>query len=444
MDLSLLKGTRDYMPEEQLVRNRITDILRKTFESYGYSPLETPILNQFELLASKYAGGAEILKETYHLTDQGERELGLRYDLTVPFSRVVGFYCGLHNQIPLPFKRYEIGKVFRDGPVRTGRVREFTQCDVDVVGSADITAEVELIAMAGEIFKALDLPIVVRVNHRKVLSAILETCGVPHEQVPGAILAVDKLEKIGWEGVCKELQEKAIGQDILDRLDEIFQISGKPLEVLDQLTNRLQGEWAEQGLGQMRELLDLLPAAGFDGRVKLVPSLARGLEIYTGTVFECFLVDQQKIASSLAAGGRYDNIVGQFLEAQDIAAYPAVGISFGLDVIFEALRQKQASAGAKTVTQVLVVPIGTVKESLEMASRLRAEGLNVEVAAWGKRVKKIFRYANQTGVPFVVTLGEDEIKAGVVSLKDMAKETQVNVPIDEAIRIIKENLGAAV
>ncbi len=440
MDLSLLKGTRDYLPSEQILRQRVLDVLRRTFESYGYSPLETPVLNSFELLASKYAGGAEILKETYSLSDQGKRELGLRYDLTVPFARIIGFYEGQRRQLQLPLKRYEIGKVFRDGPVRSGRIREFTQCDVDIVGTSDMSAEAELIAMAGEIFTQLKLPVVVRLNHRKVLAAILQTCSVRSEHIAQAILSIDKLEKIGWEAVCKELRKKQISKETLGRLDEFFQISGSAEDVLEQLATRLDGDAARAVLEELGRLLVLLPAAGFQGRLRLVPSLARGLEIYTGTVFECFLVDQQGIASSLAAGGRYDEIIGRFLEAEDPCAYPAVGMSFGLDVLYEALKQRSADA-PKTVTQVYVVPIDTQKESLQMAKQMRAAGLKVDVAQPVKRVKKLFRYANQMEIPFVLTLGENELNEGVVNLKNMREEKEIRVPLDEAIRTIQTVLA---
>lgn len=435
MELSLLKGTRDYLPPEQILRQRVLDVLRETFESYGYSPLETPILNSFDLLASKYAGGAEILKETYRLRDQGKRQLGLRYDLTVPFARIIGFYEGLHHQLLLPLKRYEIGKVFRDGPVRSGRVREFTQCDVDIVGTSDVSAEAELIALAGEVFERLDLPVTIRFNHRKILSAALEHCGVPARQIPSAILSIDKLEKIGWKGVCEELREKRVGEETLSRLDQLFHITGSAEEVLGALEEQLPGPEAQQGIAELRGLIELLPAAGFTGRLRLVPSLARGLEIYTGTVFECFLVEQQGIASSLAAGGRYDEIIGRFLEAEDPRAYPAVGLSFGLDVLYEALKQRSNDL-PKTVTEVYVIPIGTQKESLGVARRLRQAGLKVEVAQPVKRVKKQFRYANQMGIPFVVTLGESELQDGVVNLKNMREEKEVRVALEEAIQII--------
>lgn len=437
MDLSLLKGTKDYLPSEQILRQQVMEILRTAFERYGFSPLETPILNQFDLLASKYAGGAEILKETYKLTDQGNRELGLRYDLTVPFSRIIGYYGGLHNELQFPFKRYEIGRVFRDGPVKSGRVREFTQCDVDVVGSDDMSAEAELIALAGEVFEQLELPVVVRLNHRKILSAILEACSVKPEQLSDAILAVDKLEKVGWEEVCKELVEKGVPSDALERMNDFFHLSGSPIEVLEQLESRLLGETARPGLEEMKQLLDLLPATGFQGRLRLVPSLARGLEIYTGTVFECFLVDQQRIASSLAAGGRYDEIIGRFLEAEDPRSYPAVGISFGLDVLYEALKQREITA-PRTVTQVYIIPIGVQKEALATARQLRQAGIRTDVAPANKRVKKLFRYANQMGIPFVMTLGEDEIKAGQVNLKNMREEKEYRVTLEQAIQLILE------
>ena len=272
------------------------------------------------------------------------------------------------------------------------------------------------------------------------ISAILRSAGVPEENLGEAILSVDKLEKIGWEGVCKELREKGLEQPALDSLDEIFQLAGSPEEIIGQLKDRLVEEKAQKALEELERLLELLPAAGFTGRLKLVPSLARGLEIYTGIVFECFLVDQRRIASSLAAGGRYDEIIGRFLEAEDPTAYPAAGISFGLDVLFEALKQQKVEE-QKTVTQVYVIPIGVHKEALEIATRLRREGLKVDVAAPGRRIKKLFRYANQMDIPFVVTLGENELEAGVVNLKNMREESESQVTVEQAIEQVKKALG---
>ncbi|EMT51894.1 histidyl-tRNA ligase [Brevibacillus borstelensis AK1] len=213
-----VKGTRDFMPEEQGLRNTIRRTLEEVFASHGCKPLETPMLQHYDLLASKYGGGAEILKEVYRLTDQGERDLALRYDLTVPLAKVVG----MNPEMRLPFKRYEIGKVFRDGPVKPGRFREFIQCDVDIVGTTSMLAEAELISMTFEAFARLGLDVYIQVNNRKLLSGLLQVMGIAEEQAADVMLSLDKLEKIGVDGVCDDLRERQIEEPVIAKIADFL------------------------------------------------------------------------------------------------------------------------------------------------------------------------------------------------------------------------------
>lgn len=260
LDLSNLKGTRDYLPEAQRIRARVIRTLEDTFALYGYPPLETPMLNRFDVLASKYAGGAEILKEMYRLQDQGGRELALRYDLTVPFAKVMG----LNPDRPLPFRRYEIGRVFRDGPVKTGRNREFTQCDVDVVGISSVLAEAEMMEMAVRIYKTLGLDIVIRYNNRKWLQAVVEAAGIPSDKVLPVLSAVDKLEKIGREGVCGELTQRGITRDQQERFFSLLRMGRQALR---------------EASAELDALESALEALGVAARTVFTPTLTRGLDL---------------------------------------------------------------------------------------------------------------------------------------------------------------------
>lgn len=357
--LSTLKGTRDYLPESQRIRARIIRTLEDTFALYGYLPVETPILNRFDLLASKYAGGTEILREVYQLRDQGGRALALRYDLTVPFARMVG----MNPDRPMPFRRCEIGRVFRDGPVKAGRNREFTQCDVDVAGIMSVQAEAELMEMTARVYDLLDMDVEIRFNNRKWLQGIIELAGVSAAVVPAVVASLDKLEKIGLSAVRAELTATGIGDESQNRLFEALSL---PREVLmSQMNARLPAS-DRQRQSDIRALLaeasdepaDLeaaLEALGVSGRMLFSPLLARGLDIYTGTVWEVYM-KSGSITSSVGAGGRYDGIIGQFL--RNGRSYPAVGMTFGLDVIFAVL-ESQERLQTTWQGEVTVIPIGT-------------------------------------------------------------------------------------
>ncbi len=421
MKLQNLKGTKDFLPEEQITRDRVRRILEDTFQRYGYMPLETPILCSFELLASKYGGGDEILKEIYRLNDQGYRELGLRYDLTTPFAKVIG----LNPYINMPFKRYELGKVFRDGPVKTGRMREFIQCDVDIAGVKSMIAEAELMSMAVNVFEELDLDIYISYNNRKLLYGILASNGVKEQEINEVVLTLDKVEKIGQDGIEKEMLEKGIDGEIVAKL--ISLINDKGLSNFDYLIKTYDNELVIEGIKELRELNEYLEELGIIKYTKFTPFLARGLDIYTGTVYEVFLSDNS-ISSSVAAGGRYDKIIGSFLNNGN--EYPAVGLTFGLDVIYTAMTLRSEIQGSSLV-ELLIIPLGTEKESLKLAWDLRKQGIKVDIEMSGKKLNKSLNAANKKGIPYVIVLGQEEIISGKVDIKDMIKGESIKADMSE-------------
>ncbi len=423
VELAILKGTRDRLPEEQVLREEIVNVLKESFQLYGFQPATTPILELWEILASKYSGGEEILKETYKLTDQGQRELGLRYDLSVPLARLIG----MNPRLSKPFKRYEIGPCFRDGPIKKGRYREFVQCDADTVGVTSMLADAECLALAHCVFSKLGLDVYLEVNNRKLLSGILIAAGVPSELLSTAILSIDKMKKIGIEGVREELEMKGVSSELTDNIFDYFSLEGQYLEILNQLETRIDNTIGKQGILELRELYDYLTIFGIVDDVKLLYSLARGLEIYTGTVFEAFAKDPKVLDSSLCAGGRYDEIIGKFLNSDQ--AIPAVGISFGLDTIYDALAARQTPLMSKT--QVYLIPIKTLNVCIEITTQLRQRGIPSEVDLLNRNISRNLEYANRLQIPFVIIAGKRDLAQNTVTLKDMRKGTEETVKLDK-------------
>src|SRR3989344_1196342 len=421
-ELQNAKGTRDFAPEEKIVRERVVQILRETFEEYGYSPLETPILCRYDVLSAKYAGGSEILKETFRLKDQGERELALRYDLTVPLSKFVG----INPQLKMPFKRYEIGRVFRDGPLKLGRYREFWQCDVDIVGSPTGMADAEILLLTSAALRKLQLNSYIEVNSRNILEGIMDYAGITGEQRMEAIISLDKIKKIGEEAVRKEMQSKDIAEEAIEKLMNAANLIGKNMEILDKLKKILTSETGKKGIEEIEQILQFLEASQVTN-VRFTPSLARGLAYYTGPVFEAFL-ENSMIKSSIAGGGRYDNMIGQFLGGKK--EYPASGISFGLDVITEAMKLEQ-KAEQKTVVQLYVIPIGTPLESMKICQELRSEGIRCDIDLNKKGISKNLDYANSLGIPSVLFVGENELKARQFKLKNMKEGSEEMLSLEE-------------
>ena len=417
------KGTRDYLPEDQQYRARVIRTLEDTFALYGYQPTETPILNRFDLLASKYAGGAEILKEIYRLTDQGGRELALRYDLTVPFARVMG----MNPDRPLPFRRYEIGRVFRDGPVKAGRNREFTQCDVDVAGIASVMAEAELMEMAVRVYAQLQMDVVVRYGNRKWLQGLIEAAGTAPGLVPAMLTALDKLDKAGWDAVLSEMAEAGAPETVRERLRAWFELDRMTL--LERMPADLPAYvlyLLQEGGQELDALETALAALGVRELMCFTPSLARGLDIYTGTVWEVFM-RSGPITSSVGAGGRYDRIIGAFL--RNGREYPAVGMTFGLDVMYAVLASKAGDVAASN--EVTVLPIGTDLACLALVQAIRKAGVPAVMEMGGRSLRQAMRDASRRGSPFVVLVGEDERNAGRAMVRDMRTGAQDGVPLAE-------------
>jgi histidyl-tRNA synthetase len=405
---------RDFPPEEKILRDEVISVLKGIFELYGFSPLETPVVERWEVLSAKYSGGEEILKETFKLTDQGGRQLGLRYDLTVPLARFVG----MNPTIKRPFKRYQIGTVYRDGPIKKGRTREFYQCDADIVGSSSPLADAECVQLALDVFEKLGIDVEVKINNRKVLYELAQAAEIPEELTEAAILSLDKLEKIGPDGVLREMIERGIARVSAER----FLLGAQDREAL------------KKGEGY-RELEPVLSALQ-DPRVVWTPSLARGLSYYTGTIYEVY-AKNSSVTGSLAAGGRYDNMIGQFLGGSE--KIPAVGISFGLEPILEVLKEKHPNRiMRKTVTQVYVIPFKTLlAEGRAICQQLRRAGIKTDMDFSAKGISDGLKYANAYEIPFVVIVGPDEVAAGKVKLRDMRSGEEKLLTVDEVPHQIK-------
>ncbi|MBW3004114.1 histidine--tRNA ligase [Candidatus Woesearchaeota archaeon] len=422
MKLQRAKGTRDFPPEEKILRNYVVDTLRRVFELYGFPPMETPIIERFDVLAAKYAGGAEILKEMFQLTDQGGRKLGLRYDLTVPFSR----YVGMNPTMKMPFKRYAIGRVFRDGPIKLGRYREFWQCDCDVVGCKNMTAEVELINIALTAFERLGLNVRLEVNNRKLLDALLDALGISDNKKIDVILTIDKLKKIPRTELVKELKEKGLKNP--DKLLNVFEVKGSNKEKIENIKKIIKED--SDCLKELEEIFALVKSK----KVEFNPALARGLAYYTGTVFEVFM-NNSDFTSSLMGGGRFDNMIADFLGTKK--EFPAVGISFGVEPISEMLKLKK-KRDERSVTKVFVIPIGTKKESMNIAAELRAQGINTEIDIMDRGISKNLDYANYYKIPFVVFVGEEELKKKKVKLKNMDTGEEKFLAVKDILKVVAD------
>lgn len=414
-DFETLKGTYEYLPAEQTLREEIKRKLTDVFTIYGFSPAETPILCMYDLLASKYSADADILNETYKLSDQGERALGLRYDLTICFSKLIA----TNGSIVMPFKRYEIGKVFRDGPVKLGRNREFTQCDVDIVGVKSIMQDAEFMNLTHDGFKNLGLDIEIRYNNRKLLTGLIQKIfgKLDADTTRKAIMLIDKLDKLTNDELKAEFKKIDFDGEKVDELLQILSLS------FDKIKDKYEADAEgilKEGIDELSELVLYTKNTAASDDMVFSPYLARGIDIYTGTVWEIFLknrnVKGHDFNVSLGGGGRYDHIITEFVGMGE--EYPAIGMSFGLDVIYEILN-KMHEGEVKSCVDLFIIPIGTGVDSFKLASGLRNEGLKVEIEKMDRRVKKSMNYANKENIPFVVVIGEDEVKNGKIKLKDM-------------------------
>ena len=424
MKLMNVKGTFDYMPKDMKTRNMIVDVLRRNFEKYGYLPVETPIINYYELLSYKYNDDAEILSEIYRLTDQGERDLGLRYDLTVPFCKVVG----MTKDLTLPFRRYEIGRVFRNGPVKLGRTREFYQCDVDVVGIDNRYIEAEQILMAVNTYKELGIDVIVKYNNRKLMSGLIELSGIDKDKTDSVIGIIDKLAKVSHKEIEDMLKEINISNECIDKLFDLFD---KNIDDYRELMNG--NNLINEGVNELLEVNRYLSELNILDKCEFTPTLARGLSIYTGIVFE-FYDKLGRITSAIGGGGRYNKIITNFMD--NGMEYPAIGLSFGLEPIFVILKEEMKN---NTLIDIYMVPLDTNIEVLKLATTLRDLGYRVLIEMNKKKIGKCFEYADRNNIKYVMIVGDNEVNSNTYKIKDMVKKEEYTYKLDELLTYLSNN-----
>ncbi len=422
---------RDFLPKDVRRRDFVIGVIKEVYESYGFEPLETPSVENLETLTGKYGeeGNQLIFKilkrgEALDLSkgEKGLADLALRYDLTVPLARVVANY---RNELPKFFKRYQIQPVWRaDRPAR-GRFREFYQCDVDAIGSRSMIVEAELIAAVSEILKRLGFAdFTVKLNSRKILTEMLDNAGVVSDKHSDALIAIDKLDKIGQDGVAKEFAERGISSGCAEKILELF---ARFARAGNEETVAILAEFASQStLADLCRIVELAP----DSPIAIDPSLARGLSYYTGAIFEISVPD---LAGSLGGGGRYDGLIGMFGKEQ----IPACGFSLGLERILVVMDERgmfpESLDSASADVVVTVWSEETAAESLKLAAAIRSAGLRVLVYPEADKLGKQFKYAGQIGVRYVCVVGESELAEGTVTLKNMVSGDQMTVRMDEML-----------
>jgi histidyl-tRNA synthetase len=430
----VLKGFRDYMPEQMILRQRIIGIARDIFERHGFEPLDTPALELYDVLTGKAGENEQLM---YHFADAGGREVGLRYDLTVPLARVVAMH---QNELVFPFKRYHIAPVWRADNPQRGRFREFWQCDADIAGSASPLADAEVIAIMAEVLEALGLPeFTIRISHRRLLESLGRAAGVPGAQASALYRSIDKLDKIGPEGVARELQAAGVTDEQAQRVLAFVTKRGEPLALLTELRAELAGvEGAATAIDDLEQLFQVLPDFGVAStRYTLDLALARGLDYYTGPVFEAAVTKPN--VGSVGGAGRYDGLVGAFAGRQ----IPATGMSLGLERIIEVVREHGLMPVPASVAQVVVVVFPeTVGAAARLAKSLRESGLRVDLSLQPQRsVGEQLKLADRKGIPLAVILGTSEIESGTATLKVLRSGDQTTVSLDTLAETLQDRLG---
>ena len=420
MKIQNVKGGYDFLPNEQKIRNYINEIIIKNFKLYGFKSIETPILCYYDILSDKYDEGNDILKEIYKLRDQGNRELGLRYDLTVPFAKFIALN---KNNISFPFKRYEIAKAFRDGPVKVGRDREFIQCDADVVGIKGQFIEAELLSIFVKTFKELGIDIYIKYNSRKLMTGLIIESEIDEDLIQSVTTIIDKKDKVTNDEFIQMLIDLGIDTNKVNKLVELFNLN------LNELTSAFKesdNKLIREGLEEINNLYNYLSKLNICDICRFDITLARGQNYYTGNVFEVY-DKEQRVKGSIAAGGRYDKMIANFIG--DGEEYPTVGISFGLSSIYEILKNKFDNSVSET--DIYIIPMNTESESLVIANELRENGYSVEIEMNNRKLKKSLDYANKEGIKYVIIIGSNELETGNIIIKDMINGNNIETRINE-------------
>lgn len=449
---SIPKGTRDFSPVEMAKRNYIFDTIRSVYALYGFQQIETPAMETLQTLMGKYGEEGDkllfkVLNSGDFMSKVDEKDLqernslhlaarlcekGLRYDLTVPFARYVVMH---RDELQLPFKRYQIQPVWRADRPQKGRYREFYQCDADVVGSDSLLNEVELMQIVDTVFTRFGVRVVIKINNRKILTGIAEAIGAP-DKIVDITVAIDKLDKIGLDNVNAELRDNGLSDEAVAKLQPIISLSGSNDEKLATIADVLKdSEVGLKGVEETRFILDTLKTAGLNNAIEFDLTLARGLNYYTGAIFEVKALDTPM--GSITGGGRYDNLTGIF----GMPGLSGVGISFGADRIFDVLNAldlypKEAVGG----TQLLFINFGDKETAycMPIAAEVRKAGIRAEIYPDSAKMKKQMAYANAKGVPYVALAGENEMAEGKITLKDMATgEQRMVTPGELAAAILK-------
>ncbi|HEU5424358.1 MAG TPA: histidine--tRNA ligase [Nitrolancea sp.] len=422
----VLKGMRDFLPGQMILRQRVMDTWRGVFERYGFAPIETPTIEYLEILTGKIGEDEKLI---YHFEDHGGRPVGLRYDLTVPLAR---FIASHRHELTFPFKRYHIAPVFRADRPQKGRYRQFWQCDVDIVGTTSPVADAEIIMIWITALAAIHMPnVVVQINHRKLLQSLSTYAGAQPGQAQAIIRAIDKLAKIGPSGVEEEMLRHGVPAEAARRVLELVALRGEPAEVLAELRQRLAGlDEAQAGVSDLDLIFGYLRDMGANpSQYTLDLSLARGLDYYTGPVFEA-VVEEPKIGS-LGGGGRYDGLIGTFLGEE----IPATGAALGLERIVDVIEELALLPQPEAVSKVLVTIFGDelIGASLALVEELRRAGVPAEIyLGESRQLRRQLEYANKRGIPVVAILGPDEVANGTVMLRRMATGEQDATPRGEA------------
>ena len=459
MRLNTPKGTRDFSPAEMVRRNYIFDTIKSVFKKYGYQPIETPAMENSETLMGKYGDEGDRLifkilnsgdvlgKLPADLLDGGQSQIvnrqslivnqlsekALRYDLTVPFARYVVQH---RNEITFPFKRYQVQPVWRADRPQKGRYREFYQCDIDVIGSDSLLNEVEMVQVVDEVFSKLNVPVTLKINNRKLLAAIAEVIGAPNAFVDITV-ALDKLDKIGEEKVCNELKERGISDVSIEKLLPLMRFQGDTSEKLEFLKTYLgENETGKKGIAEVSEVLETAQNLISDKTVlELDLTLARGLNYYTGAIFEVRSNIEETLSSSISGGGRYDDLTGIF-GMKDVSG---VGISFGADRIYDVLEGANLFPEfTSDSTQVFFVNFGEKEAAycLGLVKQLREAGINTELYPDNAKMKKQMTYAHNNGIQFVAMVGTDEMESGKIGVKNMASGEQSSLSTTELIALV--------
>ena len=427
-----LPGFIELLPSDQILFNQMKETIKSSYERFGFLPLDTPVLELGEVLLAKAGGETE--KQIYRI-NKGDNELVMRFDLTVPLAKFVAEHYG---ELSFPFRRYQIGKVYRGERPQKGRFREFYQCDIDIIGDGELSIinDAEIPSIIYNTFKSLGFSeFVIYINNRKLLNGLFKYLNL--EDVSMDVMRIiDKLDKIGIEAVCSELQSIGVNTESINTIKDFVLIEGSTDEKLEALSNMgISNELFEQGLFELKEVIKYI-------RVLKVPDthftvdlrIARGLDYYTGTVYETFLSDYRNIGS-VCSGGRYDNLAEFYTDKK----LPGVGISIGLTRLFYQLSQANLiKSDKKSIADVLVISMDEeISDCLSVATTLRESGINAEVYLQNKKVKAKFKYADRLQVPFVIVIGEEERETEKVTLKNMVTGTQETVSIEEVVKKIK-------